>query len=104
MSARPVEKIKRTRQRVDRRDNILNIEQCELIFTQNLYAPAHELIVVGDVAGRQSQPLDAGLLGDGDPDFGDEDSFEVGCDQGWLTRHTWLLVRQTKEIIGFPAA
>src|SRR6476619_7441736 len=100
MSARPVEKIKRTWQRVDRRDHILNIGQCELMFAQNLYAPAHELIVVGDVAGRQSQPLDAGLLGDSDPDFGDEDSFEVGCDQGWLAGHRWLLIMPSEWVAG----
>ncbi len=50
------------------------------MLVQQVEAVAHQLVVVGFVARGARERLDSGLLGERDPDFGDEDPFEVEAD------------------------
>ena len=51
---------------------------------QEVEAVPHQDVVVRLVPGGAAQPVDAGALGDGDPDLRDEDTLEVEGDDGLL--------------------
>ena len=62
---------------VDLRDGRLHIGQAQPVLGQNIEAPLHELVVVGLVAGGALKLGDAGFLGEGDPDFGNQHAFQI---------------------------
>ena len=59
-------------------------ERGDAVFLHHADAEPHQLVVVGLVPGRAAQGLDAGALGDGDPDFGREDALHVEGDDALL--------------------
>ena len=52
-------------------------DSAEPVALEQVEAVAHQDVVVGLVAGRAAQLLDAGALGDGDPDLGEQDALDV---------------------------
>ena len=58
-------------------DHLLNVWQAEFVLREDLEALAHQHVVVGNVSGRRTQCVDSGALGEIDPDFGDQDPFEI---------------------------
>ena len=55
----------------------------------------HEHVVVGLVAGGSPEPLDAGSLGDGDPDLGNEHTLDVECHDHLV----WIFGRTHRAIV-----
>ena len=68
-------------------DHVLDVRKLDVFAFQNLDAALHEHVVVGNVARSQAQVLDAGLFGDGNPDFRGEDSFKVQGNDTLLGKH-----------------
>ena len=68
-------------------DHVLNIRKLDAFAFENLDAALHEHVVVGNVARGQAQVLDAGLFGDGDPNFRGEDTFKVQGNDTLLCEH-----------------
>ncbi len=63
-------------------------DSAEAVLVEEVEPVPHEDVVVGLVPRRAAQGVDAGALGDGDPDLGDEDALEVEHDDGLaLGRH-----------------
>ena len=54
--------------------------ELQAALAEDAQAVPHELVVVGDVARGQAQLGYAGGLGEGDPDFRDEDALEIHGD------------------------
>ena len=86
--AKPVNKLDGAVQRLQRRDHFLDIRQFKAMLVQNGQALLHKHIVIRDVAGGCLEFLDAGLLGKGNPDFGDQHPFQVKASDF----HTTLLI------------
>jgi hypothetical protein len=78
--AQLVEEGARARHRAHFGDHLLDVRQAELVLAQDVQAVLHQLVVVRLVARRAAQLGNAGALGEFDPDFGDEDTFEVEAD------------------------
>ena len=62
---------------VDLGDDRLHVGQAQPMLGQNVEAPLHEFVVVGLVAGGALKLGDAGFLGEGDPDFGNQHAFQI---------------------------
>ena len=75
-----VEKLPGTRERVERADDLLDIGKFEAVGVEDLQATLHQLVVVWLIAGGATEFLDAGFLGDGDPDLRDEHAFQIQSD------------------------
>ena len=71
-------------QRLEAADHVLDARQREAVLVEQVEPVAHEDVVVGLVAGGAAQRVDAGALGDGDPDLRDEDALEVEGDDRLL--------------------
>ena len=78
--AQRVEEFARALHRPHAGDDLLDVGQAELLLRQDVQAVLHQGVVVGLVAGGAAQLGDAGTLGEFDPDFGDEHTFEVETD------------------------
>src|SRR5262245_8101155 len=50
-------------------NRVLNIVERQPMFPEEPESPLHEDVIVRDVARREPQPVNAGLLGDGNPDL-----------------------------------
>ena len=61
-------------------DHGLDVCQLQALLAQQRQAEAHQLVVVGLVARGAAEGGDAGAFGEGDPDLGDEDPFQVQAD------------------------
>ncbi len=61
-------------------DHRLDVLDFEPMLVEDLQPLRHQDVIVGDVAGRRPQGLDAGPFGDIDPDFGNQDTLEVKAD------------------------
>ena len=68
-------------------DHVLDVRKLDAFAFENLDAALHEHVVVGNVAGGEAQVLDAGLFGDGNPDFRGEDTFKVQGNDTLLGKH-----------------
>ncbi len=75
--AQPVEEVGGAVQGAHAGDHLLDVAQSEAVLGQDCEAALHQDVVVGLVAGGAAQRVDAGALGDVDPDLGDEDPLEV---------------------------
>ena len=75
--AQRIQEVLRTRQRLHAGNHGLDVGQAQLVLAQDLEPVLHEGVVVGLVAGGTTQRGYAGALGKFDPDFGNEDPFEV---------------------------
>ncbi len=62
-------------------DDLLDVGQAQLVLLEQIQAVLHQLVVVGLVAGGATQFGDAGARREFDPDFRDEDTFEVETDE-----------------------
>ena len=62
---------------IDGGDGVLDLLQTQAVLFQDVQTELHELVVVGFVAGGAGEFGDAGCLGEFDPDFGNQYSFEV---------------------------
>ena len=58
-------------------DHLLDVGEAQIVFRHHLQAMGHQFVVILNVAGGQLQCLDAGLLGDVDPHFGDQDPLQI---------------------------
>ena len=67
----------RAGQRVDARDDLLDLRQAEPVFVEDPQAKRHQLVVVGLVARRARELGDAGGFGERDPDRGDQHAFQI---------------------------
>ena len=79
-----VEERLRAVERRQRADDFLDVRQLEAVFVENLQPSLHQHVVVRLVARGAAQFLDPGLFRKGDPDFRNEDAFEVEGDDGLL--------------------
>ena len=79
--AQPVDEVQRPRERLQRGDHLLDIIDFQVVLGENAESLLHQHVVIRDVAGGGAQFLDAGALGESDPDFGYEHSFEVETGQ-----------------------
>ena len=77
LGAEGVEERLRPRQGVDAGDRLPDAREAEPAFAQDAEAEPHELAVVRLVARRAPQFRHAHGVGERDPDFGDEDAFDV---------------------------
>jgi hypothetical protein len=59
-------------------------ESLKRFFVEDFESAPHQLVVVGLVASRPAEGVDAGLLGKGNPDLRNENSFEVEANDEWL--------------------
>ena len=75
--AQPVEGLRRARKRIHPVDDALDVTDPQLVLAQNLQALCHQLVVVRDVPGRRAKGVDARTFGEVDPDFGDQNPFQV---------------------------
>ena len=73
-------------------NHVLDVRKLDAFALENLDAALHEHVVVGNVARSQAQVLDAGLFGDGDPDFRGEDTFKVQGNDTLFREHDSLLM------------
>ncbi len=73
-------------------NHVLDVRKLDVFAFENLDAALHEHVVVGNVAGGEAQVLDAGLFGDGDPNFRGEDSFKVQGNDTLFREHDSLLM------------
>ena len=73
-------------------DHVLDVRKLDAFAFENLDAALHEHVVVGNVTGGEAQVLDAGLFGDGDPNFRGEDSFKVQGNDTLFREHDSLLM------------
>ena len=73
-------------------DHVLDVRKLDAFAFENLDAALHKHVVVGNVAGGEAQVLDAGLFGDGDPDFRGEDTFKVQGNDTLFREHDSLLM------------
>ena len=76
-----VEELGRARQRRQLGDDLGDRRHAEPVALEQVEAVPHQDVVVGLVARRAAQLLDAGALGDGDPDLGQQDALDVECHQ-----------------------
>ena len=61
-------------------NDVLNQRHCETVFFEKPKAVSHQNVVIRFIAGRAQQPVNAGLLSNGNPDLRDQHSFEVERD------------------------
>ena len=80
LGAERVEEVLRAGERVDAGDHLPDAAQAEAVLAQDAEPEAHELAVVGLVAGGAAQFGEADRVGERDPDFGDEDALDVEAD------------------------
>ena len=64
-------------QRPERADHLLNVGELQTMLVEDLEPSAHELVVVRFLASGAAEFLEAGLLGDGDPDFRHQHPFQI---------------------------
>jgi hypothetical protein len=79
-AAQPGEEVARPLERAHAPDHGLDVAQVQAMGVEDGDAVAHQLVVVRLVAGGDAQRLDAGGLGDVDPDLRDEDAFQIEAD------------------------
>ena len=77
LAAQRVEKLLRAGHGVDLGDRLLNLLELQAVLFQDGDAVAHELIIVRLVAGGAAQLGDAARLGEGDPDFRDQNALHI---------------------------
>ena len=80
LAAQPGEKLARALERAHAADHGLDVAQTQAVLVEDRDAVAHQLVVVRLVARGDAQRLDAGGLGDVDPDLGDEHAFQIEAD------------------------
>ena len=76
-----VEKGRRPVQRPHFIDHRLDVGHEKAVFLHQGQALFHQLVVIGNVPGRRLQGVDAGAVGDFDPDFRNQDAFQVKADE-----------------------
>lgn len=64
-------------ERRQRRDHVLDVGEAQAVTIEDLDAAAHQLVVVGFVAGGAPQFGDSRLVGERNPHLGHEDAFEI---------------------------
>ena len=75
--AQLVEESASARHRAHFSDHLLDVRQAELVLAQDVEAESHQRVVIRLFARRPHQLGNTRALGKFDPDFGDEDPFEV---------------------------
>ncbi len=75
-----VEEVAGARHRLERRDDLLDLGEPETVLGEQVEPVAHQDVVVGLVAGRAEESVDAGGLGHRHPHLGDQHTFEVEGD------------------------
>ena len=78
--AKPVQKIHRAGEGLYRVDHSDHLVKRQPVPAQEVDAEAHQLVEVGFVARGAAEFGDADLVGEGDPDFGDENALHVKAD------------------------
>ena len=75
--AQLVQKFLRAGQRVDLRDDVLDLPQAQAVLPQDVHAPAHELFIVRLIARGTAQLRNAADFGKCDPDLGHQHALKV---------------------------
>ena len=68
--------------RLEAGDDVLDRRERQPVLLEQVEPVAHEHVVVGLVAGGAAQRLDAGALGDSDPDLGHQHPLQIEGDDG----------------------
>ena len=76
-AAQLIQKLLRTGKRIDFLDGLLNFPQAEAVLTQNANSPVHQLAVIRFISCRPAQFRNAADFGKGDPDFRNQNAFQV---------------------------
>ena len=77
LRAQLVQKVLRAGQRIDLRDNVLNLLQPQSVLTQDAHAPVHQFVVIRLVARGAAQFWNAADFGKRDPDLGYENALQI---------------------------
>jgi hypothetical protein len=78
--AQRVEETARTVHRPHRGDDLLDLRQAQAVLGKDAEAVLHQRVVVRLVTGGTTERRDTGAFGEFDPDFGNEDTFEIETD------------------------
>ena len=79
--AQPVDEIYSTGQGFQLGYYRLDVIHLEIMLLQKPQALLHQYVIVGNIPGSRAQFVDAGAFGKGDPDFRDQDPFQVQAGQ-----------------------
>jgi len=82
-----VHKIASAVEQAEVRNHVLDVRKLDVFAFENLDAPFHEHVVVGNVASGEAEVFDACLFGDGNPDFWSKNAFQVKSDNTLLSKH-----------------
>ena len=77
LRAQLVQKVLRAGQRIDLRNNVLNLLQPQSVLTQDAHAPVHQFVVIRLVARGAAQFWNAADFGKRDPDLGYENALQI---------------------------
>ena len=75
-----IQKFPAAGQRPQRANDLLDVGQLQAVLVQDGEASAHELVIIRLVARGAAQFRDAGLFGDGNPDFRRQHALHVQGD------------------------
>ncbi|MCY1434516.1 hypothetical protein D9M71_505780 [compost metagenome] len=75
--AQPVDELDGAFQRLQGGDHFLDVGQLQAMLVEDAQTLLHQHVVIRDIAGSRLERFDTGFFSEGDPDFRNQDPFQV---------------------------